>query len=783
MSEEEIDPGLELILPDDREGLRDRLLWGAVLVILTLWAFSPCILGGYIWDDNHYPLNPVVQKGNDGLYDIWFNPSRPAEDGAPLHFVTPQYYPMTYTTYWLVYMARGIDPMTDHAINMLLQAGAALLVWEILRRLKVPGAWVAAAIFAIHPLQTESVAWLTERKNVLAGVFYFASILTYLQFLRIEKEDARPTAADFEWYGLALLLFICGLLSKSVVCSLPIVMAIILWWKHRLHSRNIALLFPFVILGLAMSMVTSWFEVHIVGASGPEWDHTWVQKIFIASHAIWFYAVKLLVPANLSFIYRKWALDSSQWIFVAATLIVLAILIAIMRKTGRGVLAAVLIYLVTLVPAMGFFPVYPMRYSYVADHFQYFSGIALIVLAVAIVAHLLRHLGNQRRNVGLVLAILVIGIFAIGSWSRAHVFANSEALWTDVINKNPEAWLAYEGRSGVLAEEAQMDLTDSDVTEGKTSAERAARQAIEDAQNALRLHPNLEATYDNWGQALMALNEPANALEKFQKAESINPKAANVHNNSAVALTKLNRTTEAENEYRQGIALPATPEFREVMRMNLGHLLMADGAAATREEQAAKTPTDKDKARKRLAAAYIEAGEQFQAATHDNPDDATAWYQLGLVLMRMNKDRPAFDAMEQAVQLDPQFADAHSQLGALYDLAGQYAQAGQEYLKVLTLQHDNADAYANMGLLAMKLKHPSEAREFLNSALKIDPNNARAKRELAELPTTMPTTESTTLPAPANANSLVPSDRRSGPGPIPATTPSAETQPTSTTAP
>lgn len=750
MSEAEIDPGLELILPDERDDARDRWLWGAVLVILALWVFSPALFGGYLWDDSHYPLNPVVQRGIDGLSDIWFSPSQPASGGSKGHFTTPQYYPMTYTSYWLLYSEWGNNPMPEHALNLLLHAGSALLLWKILRRLKVPGAWVAAAIFAVHPMQTESVAWVSERKNVLAGVFFFGSMLTYLQFLKIDKEESKPTPEDYQWYGLSLVLFIAGLLSKSIVCSLPVVLAILIWWKRKkLSALNIGLLVPFLALGLVMASITSWFEVNIVGATGPDWNFTHVDRLLIAGHVIWFYVAKLLFPANLSFIYAKWPLDSAQWIYVIAAIAVLVALIALVKKTGRGVLAAVLIYLVTLVPAMGFFDLYPMRYSYVADHFQYFSGVALIVLAVALVAHLLRPFGPSRRIAGLIMAIGVIGILSIASWSRAHIFADPELLWRDVIAKNPTSWLAYENLAGVLDEQANETLAESDVSEGKQLAVQQANEAIDCCQKALALHKDLPATYEHWGRALLVLNKPADALEKFRKAEELSPSLPNIRNNLAITLTQLHRTTEAEEEYRQALKLVSDSQLRAIMRVELGSLLMNDGTAAARQSLSAKTPADKTADRRKSLVALVDAAGQFDQATKDNPQLVEAWFNLGEVLIRLHQNSQAFDALKQAVTLDPRLVAAHSDLGMLYAVAGHYAEAGQEYLHVVQIQSDNADAYANMGLLAIKLNRPTEAKEFFQSALKFDPKNAKAKEGLAELArsATRPAVHSTAAPA------------------------------------
>ena len=554
-----------------------------------------------------------------------------------------------------------------------------------MRRLRVPGAWVAAAIFAVHPLQVESVAWISERKNVLSGVFFFSSILTYLRFLRIDEEDAKPKPEDFQWYVFALLLFIAGLLSKSIVCSMPVVMGILIWWKRgRLSAKNIALLLPFVILGLAMSAVTSWFEIHIVGATGSEWNYSYVERFLIAAHVIWFYVGKLIIPINLTLIYQKWPLDALQWIYVAALLAVLVIILATLRKAGRGILAAVLIYLVTLIPAMGFVNVYPMRYSFVADHFQYLSGLALIALAVALIAGALQWLGPSRRIIGLVLAIISIGPFAVGAWWHSHAFADSESLWRDVIAKNPDAWLAYENLAGVLIDEAEQNLANQDVLESKQLANDQANEAVNSAQQAIAIRGDLDASYEHWGRALLILNKPAEALDKFRQAEQLDPRSSTIRNNLAVTLTKLHQTAAAEDEYRQALQLPSNADVRSVMRVNLGRLLLEDGAAASRKALAAKTPTEATTLHNQSAASYAEAKSQFEQATKDNPQYADAWFDLGVSCsFARTRTAPHSTHWKKPWRSTPISPPPTPTLGMLYGVAGQYALAGQEYAKVV----------------------------------------------------------------------------------------------------
>ena len=159
-------------------------LWGAIFIVLAVFiAYWPALRGGFIWDDDGYVTHNQTLHNLNGLQEIWFNA------GA-----TPQYYPLVFTTFWLEYHLWGLNPLGFHLVNVLLHALGSLLLWRVLAQLKVPGAWLAAAIFALHPVQVESVAWITERKNVLSAVFYFLAALAYLRFINTENSGSADIA-------------------------------------------------------------------------------------------------------------------------------------------------------------------------------------------------------------------------------------------------------------------------------------------------------------------------------------------------------------------------------------------------------------------------------------------------------------------------------------------------------------------------------------------------------------------------------------------------------------
>ena len=260
-----------------------NLTAGSAILLMTLVAYIPAMYGGFIWDDDSYVTNNPLLPAIDGLWRIWF-----AAD-------TPQYYPLVFTTFWLEHRLWGLNPMGFHIVNVSLHALNAVIVWFILQRLNVRGAWLIGAVFALHPVHVESVAWITERKNVLSGLFYLLALWSYLKF---------DEAGGKKWYGGALLLFVFALLSKTVTPTFPVVLLILMWYRgKRIGKREIFTLIPFLAIGLVMGLVTVWYEVHHVGAKGEEWGLTVFERILVAGRVIWFYALKLLYPVNLTFIY------------------------------------------------------------------------------------------------------------------------------------------------------------------------------------------------------------------------------------------------------------------------------------------------------------------------------------------------------------------------------------------------------------------------------------------------------------------------------------------------
>jgi tetratricopeptide (TPR) repeat protein len=546
----------------------------ALLALLTLLAYLPALRGGFIWDDNAYVTENVTLRSAAGLGRIW------AEPGA-----LPQYYPLTFTTFWLEYHVWGLSPFGYHLVNVALHAASALLLWRVLLFLEVPAAWLAAAVFAVHPVHVESVAWITERKNTLSGVCYLGALLAYLHF-------ALAAAPRPRWrlYGLALALFAAALLSKTVTASLPAVLLVILWWKRpRLDAAALAPLAPMVALGLGAGLVTAWLEKQHVGAVGADWNLSIVERGLIAGRALWFYAATLAWPHPLVFFYPRWRIDAGAWwqyVFPLAALAVVAALVALRQRLGRGPLVGVLCFAVTLAPALGFVDVFPMRYSFVADHFQYLASIALIVLAVAALSTALRRLPVPAARVGVGAAALAL--FGALTWRQASTYRDLETLWRDTIAANPAAWMAHNNLGLLLFERgraaeamahyraalaAKPDDAFAHNNLGRAlAAQGSMDEAIEQFHAALRIEPGNAEARSNLGNALAAQGRLDEAAAQYRVALEIRPRYADAHNNLANVLAMLGRTDEAVQHYRAALAID--PGYRDA-RANLETILGA----------------------------------------------------------------------------------------------------------------------------------------------------------------------------------------------------------------
>ena len=556
---------------------------GIVLIVLAVVVvYIPAMKGGFVWDDDDYVTGNVHLLTLSGLGRIWFQP------GA-----TSQYYPLVYTSFWIEHKFWGFDAHGYHVVNVLLHALGAVLLWFVLRRLSVPGAWLAAAVFALHPVEVMSVAWITERKNVLSAVFYFAALLAYLRFDRLDGD--RP-AGRWSWrlYGLALGLFCCALLSKTVTVSLPAVLLLVTWWKRsRVGLREVLPLVPWFVLGAVAGLTTAWMEMYNLagtgaGAVGAEWSLPPLERCLLAGRVLWFYFGKLLWPVGLIFVYPRWQVDAGLWwqfLYLPAALIVLVVLWRLRRRLGKAPLVAALFFGGTLFPALGFFNVYMMRYSYVSDHWQYLAGIGPITLMAAMLTVALglartpSHEPGRRPALPGAAAALIPGgllvVLAVLTWRQGRIYQDVETLWRDTLAKNPTAWLAHNNLGSLLNDQGKVDQAmehfrqalklDPAAVEAQTSLALAlVRQgrldeAIAGFQKALQLKPGYPGALRGLALVRAAQGRHEEAVEYYSRALRLQSRFAPTHYNLGKSLYKLGRIDEAIAHYNR--ALELNPDF------------------------------------------------------------------------------------------------------------------------------------------------------------------------------------------------------------------------------
>lgn len=584
---------------------RDWWLFYAALLSVVAAAYYPAWHGGLLWDDVAHMTKPALQSWQ-GLARIW------TELGA-----AQQYYPLAHSAFWLQHLLWGDDVLGYHLVNILLHATSAFLVALILYRLAVPGAFLAAAIFALHPVGVESVAWISELKNALSTAFYLAAALAYLRF----DEDR-----DRRYYVVALLLFIGALLTKTVTATLPAALLIAFWWRRgRLRLRDdVVPLTPFFILGIAGGLLTAWVERRFIGAQGAGFDLTLAQRALVAGRATWFYSSKLVWPTHLSFVYPRWNVRASewwQWLFPVALWALLAVCWWLRRRT-RSPLAVLLLYSVGLFPALGFIAVYPFRYSFVADHFQYLASIPIFALFAAGVILALQRL-KVPALVFVAVCLMITAPLAALTWRQSANYVSAETLYRATIASNPGAWLAHNNLGLILA------------SDGRVAEARA------EFEEALRLDPDVPEHHMNLGRLLVADGELQEGAAHLTEAIRLDPLNADAFSNLGVALLREGRVPEAVTQFENAVRIqPNHPEA--LANLSAAHQAMGVELAGSGHMN--------------------EAVVQFEQAAGYNPYDAGIQYNLGTALLALGHARDAIAHLEAALSLKPDFAEAQANL-------------------------------------------------------------------------------------------------------------------------
>ena len=646
------------------------LTLAVLLVLLVVAAYLPALRGGFIWDDDAYVTQNPMLTDSHGLREIWFSAHTQS-----------QYFPLVYTTLRFEYGLWGLNPFGYHLVNVLLHGCNAVLVWVVLRRLFVPGAWLAAAIFALHPVQVESVAWVTELKNLESLFFYLLAVLAWIKFL------GPLDSTRWRYYGLALGCALLALFAKTTACTLPAALVLVLWLRgERLAWSRAFQVAPFLLIGLGMGFVTVWWEGHLgnfdegIGvAFGP------LVRMLVAGRALWFYAAKLVWPVALTFSYPRWEINPAQpWQYlpVAGCLAVAAMVWAWHKKIGRGPVAGLAFFVAALSPLIGFIWEYTFHYSYVADHYQYNASIGLIAICAAGICRVF-----AKSGVLLPVQGILLGVLGYLTWQQCGAYRNLETLWQDTLSKNPGSWMAHDNLGNMLFVQGRLD------------------EALEHYQAAVALHPGGDVEQGDLGAALLEKGVNSEAIRHLESALAINPKLFPAQNNLALAYANIGDYDHSVAHFKT--ALQIRPDDMGTL-LNLGSVLLRQGKRD-------------------------DAIQCYRQAALQHPAEVVPWRRLAAALAANGRTSEAVATYRQALQYTPTNVSLLLDLGNACLAQNNYVDAADSYRKALKADPDNAGLHYNLGVTLGLLGNPAAERQELQAALQLKPDFSAAMQQLLRL--------------------------------------------------
>jgi tetratricopeptide (TPR) repeat protein len=677
-----------------------RTFWlSLALVALTVVVYWPVRHAGFIWDDDdHLTENPAMTSP-DGLVKIWSSRS------------VSRYYPLTLTTFWVQRRLWDLNPLPYHAVNVVLHGLNAILIYLTLRRLQVRPAWVAAAVWAIHPVNVESVAWITELKNVQSGAFFFLALLS---FLRYERTGSRRS------YACSIVCAVAAVLSKSSTVILPLVLLLCAWWqRRRITHRDWLRIAPFFLIALPMALLTIAEQQGRVQLQ-PDWNLGLMDRFCIAGQSLWFYAEKLLWPPNLSFIYPRWSVPVKPWPSCLAWFGIAAVLFLgwryRQRSSARAGLFGFAYFAAALLPVLGFFNIFFFRYSFVADHFQYLASIGVITLAVAATNSVLR-------SPPLRLALAGAALVSLGFLSRQHlsIFADEETLWRDSVSRNPRAVIAQNNLGLVLYGQLQY------------------RRAIECFDRALQADPNLAEGHYNLGLVLSELGHHTEAAARMRDALRIEPTFYKAENGLGFELLQLGETEEAAAHFRR--ALELNPDYADA-HINLGETLLRQGQPAEAEAHFRRVmqmyPAD-FAAHEDLGAILFqqhrldEAATEFREAARVKPEDPEPHKSLADVFTAQHRLPEARQERALAASVAERLGETHYRIATALQSDDDPDGAIKHFRKSITFRPNAAEAYLALGKLLVEQNRSAEAVTVLRQGTQAVPDDPRLRKELALL--------------------------------------------------
>jgi tetratricopeptide (TPR) repeat protein len=589
-------------------------LLGAVIAAVTILAYIPAMRGGFSWDDAELLTGNPMIHARDGLRRFWL--TRQAAD----------YFPLMSSVLWVEWRLWGDHPGGYHVVNVLLHAAGAVCLWRVLRRLRVPGAWLAGALFAVHPVAVASAAWISELKNTLSMVLYLLSLLAYLTY---DERDGRSGG----WYFLAMGLFLLALLAKTSVVMLPVVVLLCAWWRRGAISRkDVARSVPFFALALALGLVTIWFQARSAMAGGPVRVEGFASRLAVAGWIVWFDLFKLLVPVGLCVIYPRWSVaDSSAAVYLPLALLAAGMAWLWMRRRswGRAPLFATAYFVITLLPVLGFLDMSFMRYAFAADHLQYAAMIGVVAFVAGVLAKAGSLIGS-RGGMGMLAAAAPVALLGFLTCGRAALYADDQRLWQDNLDKNPSSWAAW---------------TNLGVTKRRAGRFAEAMQCFD---RAIELKNDCADTYVNRGFLFASMGRRDLALRDYGQAIELNPAWPLPYGFRGKVYDDAGQFAAAERDYDKVIAL--APDYAITYYVNRGNLRARTGR-------------------------LDDAIRDYDCALALEPDFAEIYCDRGDAYDDARRFAEALRDYDKAIALKPSLADAYNDRATAYYHMGEYGKA------------------------------------------------------------------------------------------------------------
>jgi protein O-mannosyl-transferase len=699
-----------------------------LLVLLVGGVFLPTIHNAFVsYDDPVYvTANSHLQSGLNWQSVRW----------AFTNLDAGFWHPLTWISLLVDYQLFGLRPGGYHATSLLLHAANTCLLFLLLQRLTgatLRSAFVAAA-FALHPLQVESVAWVSERKGVLSTFFWMLALLTYVRFAQYSDADRvqRPggSAKAKIFYGLALLFFACGLMSKAMVVTLPFILLLLDWWPlRRFQSRTIWRLIreklPFLAGAVLAGLLTIRAE-RAIGALKVQSQLPIAESISNAVTSYVYYVGQIAWPSHLAVHYPYTASDSA-WQAILAALAILVVSGLVLWAAPRRPYATFgwIWYLVTLLPVAGLIQIGDhVR----ADRYTYLPAIGIVVAAAWGACDLLK---RWRYQAGAFTVGMLAMIAVYGTLSRRQLayWEDSEALFRHATAVTQNSYVSETSLGVALAdkgrpEEAMIhyqkalaiepDYADAHSNLGVALAVQGRwNEAIAHYKKALEVAPDHADALNNLGHALLEQGHLDQAIAKLERALQLKPGLAGAQNNLGVALARKGDAAEAIRHFQAALRLkPNSAEAHYDLGTALLHGGQVDEAIA-HFQQALALRAGYAEARHNLANALVQKGQvdaaivQFQEALQINPAFAEAHNNLGWLLLQKGQVDGAIRHLQKAVELQPNYAQAHSSLGMARFRNGQASLAVAQFEKVLELQPTNAMALNNLAWVLTTCPEPS----------------------------------------------------------------------------